>query len=104
MKSKKYLMDLDTNEIDYIFESNQKFHKSKYVMIRSDADHWLDQAKNEKLVSIVDDGCGVKMNGKYYEYHQFKELYIAMKHYIRMSDIEDFSNIVALKDCDVNHK
>ena len=77
-------MDLDTNEIDYIFESNQKFHKSKYVMIRSDADHWLDQAKNEKLVSIVDDGCGVKMNGKYVEetrsFKTFSNVYLPCKY------------------------
>ena len=88
------------NDFEHEFDVKVKRTKKgndKFRLKRSNSPEWT--VPREKLNKIKDDGEGMIIDGKHYEYHEFKELFLLMSTVIKHQS-EQWADFKIKKDVD----
>jgi hypothetical protein len=62
MMEEKYIILNSNKEHEYTITKIVLDSGCKYILSRSDSSVWTEQAKNEELISLINDGNGVILN------------------------------------------
>lgn len=69
---KRKLHIIEDGEVEFVFTEQKKKDKRVYKLKRSQNPAWTNPG--EHIAKIVDDGNGISLNGKHFEYHEFSEI------------------------------
>ena len=89
-KTKTYRVINDQNVHDYTIFCKKIKKGILYELYISPKEDWAEDYKNEKVLSIVDNGNGYKISyhiGKNIEYHKMVELYVLLSFIQHYDDI-----------------
>lgn len=76
------VINSENNELEYVIDVIEKNKGIEYVLSRSGSECWVQEVRHETVLTILDDGNGVKITpklGKHIDYARLAELQILLQ-------------------------
>lgn len=83
------VINTEENDLEYVIDVVDTIKGTEYVLSRSGSSCWSEHAKHEIVLTLLDDGNGVKVQpkiGKHLNYADFSQLQLLLRF---ISEYED---------------
>lgn len=96
------VINTEENDLEYVIQVNDTDKGTEYVLSRSGSGCWTEQCRHEVVLTLLDDGNGVRVTpkiGKQLDYAQLSQLQLLLQFISKHEDSKKYQyKVVPEKD------